>query len=269
MNADLLHLNTAGAGLSSAPVRAAILEHLELEARIGSYEAQELRQGALAGIYRDVAHLINAQASEIALAPGGSAGWNAAFYGLHLIPGDRILTTTVEYGGAVAAMRHRSRRDGIEVDVAPALPSGCVDLDRLETMIGERTRAICLTWIPTHTGLVEPAEAIGRIARRHGLAFILDASQALGQRPVDVVGLDCDILVASGRKFLGGPRGSGVLFVREGTDVAPSQVDHWIQNRCGKRQRRLTRPGPDVSNCGSDRRPFNSALGEPSSSRFR
>lgn len=230
MNAPILHLNTAGAGLPSDGVRAAIVGHLELEARLGPYEAAERRREPLARAYDDLAALIGAAPDEIALAPGGSAAWNAAFYGLPLVEGDRILTTAAEYGGGVAAMRHRCEREGLALDVAPAGPDGRVDADALEAMIGPRTRAVCLTWIPTHCGLVEPAEAVGRIARRRGLFYILDAAQALGQRPIDVAALGCDVLAASGRKFLGGPRGTGVLFVRRGAAIEPAQVDHWSRD---------------------------------------
>lgn len=176
----LIHLNTAGAALPPPPVRETIVRHLDLEGRIGPYEAAERGREALERVYLDTARLIGAAPDEIALAPGGSAAWNAAFYGLRLGPGDRVLTTSVEYGGAVAAIRHRAETHGVELDVAPAGPDGPVDLEILESLITPRTKVICLTWIPTHCGIVEPAEAIGAIARRHGLLFILDASQALG-----------------------------------------------------------------------------------------
>jgi selenocysteine lyase/cysteine desulfurase len=93
--------------------------------------------------------------------------------------------------------------------------TGHVSLAALEQMIDERTRVVALTHVPSHSGLVNPAEEVGRIANAAGVPFLLDACQSIGQMPLDVDALGCDILSAPGRKFLRGPRGTGLLYVRE------------------------------------------------------
>ena len=224
---ERIQLCACGAGIMPKPVLDAVIEHLHLEQSLGGYEAHAARSEALEGVYSDVAALINAQPQEIALVENATVAWCQAFYALDLKPGDRIISSDAEYAANYLAFLQREKRDGIVIDVAPALADGSVDTEALESLITERTALISLTWMPTNGGLVNPAEAVGKIAQRHGVPYLLDACQAVGQTPVDVQALGCDFLSATGRKFLRGPRGTGFLYVASHRIAAlePATID--------------------------------------------
>jgi len=210
-----VHFNNAGAALAPRPVTDAMVAFLRLEAEIGGYEAAELSHELLERPYHAVAKLIGAQRSEIALAESATRAWQMAFYSIPLSPGDRILTTFSEYPGNYVALLHRARQTGAEICIVPDDESGIVSLPALRQMLDDRVRLIALTHVPTNNGLVNPAAEVGALAREASVLYLLDAAQSAGQMDLDVGRLGCHMLVATGRKYLRGPRGTGFLYVRE------------------------------------------------------
>ena len=209
----LIHFNNAGSSLMPDPVYRAVLDHLALEQRIGGYDAEDDATPVLEDFYDAFAALLNCERSEIAYVENATRAWDMAFYSLPLKEGDRILTAEAEYVSNFLAFLHQARRRGLEVDVVPSDASGQLDVDAMERMVTPKTRLIAMTHVPTQGGLVNPAEEVGRIARRHGITYLLDACQSAGQIPLDVRKIGCDILSGTGRKFLRGPRGTGFLYV--------------------------------------------------------
>ncbi len=225
--ANRIHLNHAGAGLMPAPVIAAIKDHIDLEAAIGGYEAEAREATRLEGVYDSIARLIGAGRDEIALAENATVAWDLAFYALGFAPGDRILTARAEYAANYIAYLQVAKRTGAVIEVIPDDGDGVLDPAALEAMIDARVKLISITWIPTNGGLVNPAAEVGRVARAHGIPYLLDACQAVGQLPIDVAALGCDMLSATGRKFLRGPRATGFLYVRRATlaGLEPPMID--------------------------------------------
>ena len=225
--ASVVHFNHAGASLMPQRVIDAVVNHTLREGQIGGYEAADEQALRIDGVYDAISRLIGADRGEIGLIENATRAWDMAFYAIPFQPGDRILTAAAEYSSNVIAFLQVAKR-GVSVEVIPNDAYGQVDVDALKSMMDERVRLVAISHMPTNGGLVQPAEQIGAVVGEWPAIYMLDACQSVGQKPIDVTEIGCDVLSATSRKYLRGPRGAGFLYVRSNLiqDLEPPMLDN-------------------------------------------
>lgn len=222
---NVIHLNNAGSSLPPDIVLDTVFEYLEEEALVGGYELHAKRSDELNSTYKSIARFINAKADEIALMENATAAWRAAFHAIDWQDGDEIICNRSDYASNYLSYLHLPVK--VEVKVIPTNDSGDEDLVGLKSLINGKTKLVSITHMPTNSGHLAPAEEIGKICKENDVLFILDACQSVGQYPIDVDKIQCDMLSATGRKYLRAPRGTGFLYVRKSvlSKLTPQQID--------------------------------------------
>lgn len=179
-----------------------------------------------------VAALLNCRAAEIVFTSGGTESDNLALFGL-VQPGDHLITSSIEHH-AVLHAAEKLRERGAEVTFLPVSGDGVVNPQDLRRAIQDNTKLISIMMANNETGAIQPVSEIGRIAAEADIYFHTDAVQAAGKVPIDVQSLRCDLLSISGHK-MHAPQGTGVLYVRKGTQLEPLFFggSHERQRRAG------------------------------------
>jgi cysteine desulfurase/selenocysteine lyase len=217
--ATVCHLNNAGAALPGAATLATMVDHLRLESEQGGYEAAASVADRLGEVRHSAARLVGAGPDEVVLTGSDTQGWTKALWGLALgggiERGQVLLVDRLVYDSHYLGLMQVAELTGATIDVVPSTDDGTLSLPALAELLEPgRAALVALTHVGTHRGLVNPVARAGMQCRRAGVPYFLDACQSLGQLPVDVAEIGCDVATATGRKWLRGPRGTGVLFVR-------------------------------------------------------
>jgi selenocysteine lyase/cysteine desulfurase len=207
----MIHLNTAGAGLPSQATLDAMRAYLEQERAFGSYETEQCT-GGLTSVRTTLAGLLHAEVSDVALFDSGTRAWTTCVHALRRLPrGATVWTTPYEYAGNVLSLQNLCRRDDLHLQVIPLDAAGDLDVAWMSRHATPSLALVSVVHVPSGVGLRLPVEEIGRLLREEApnALYVVDACQSVGQLPVDVAAIGCDLLTAAGRKFLCGPRGTG------------------------------------------------------------
>jgi cysteine desulfurase len=179
-----------------------------------------------------VAGLFNCRPAEVVFTGGGTEGDNTAIFGL-VRSGDHIVTSAIEHHAVLNTCK-RLEQMGCEVTYVPVNGRGQIEPDDVRKALRPNTRLISIMMANNETGVRQPVEEIGKIAREADVFFHTDAVQAAGKVPIDVEKIGCDVLSISGHK-LHAPQGTGAMYIRKGTLIQPLLYggSHERQRRAG------------------------------------
>lgn len=214
-----IYLNTGGLGPSPVPVLAhyeAVTRKLQSTVDAGYALHAEAR--------RALASFLGASESEITFVRNTTEGNSVIAAGLALREGDEVIFESHAHPGGSLPWLNQAKLRGVRVKTfEPSLHSASDNLERLQALLGPRTRVIQVSHVTATTGLQMPVVDIARLAHERGIWFHVDGAQSAGMLPVDLHRLGCDSFATSGHKWLGGPRETGVLYIRadRNDEVAP------------------------------------------------
>jgi pyridoxal 5-phosphate dependent beta-lyase len=207
--AQVLHLDSAAAGRSSTATLRAAAAHAEREAEVGAYVAEAEVQPVLDAGRAGLARLLGVRPEGVAFVESASAALEALLVSWPLQPGDTVAVLPSEWGPNLAAFGHH----GLRLAELAVCGDGTLDLDRLQALLAASPPAfVHLTQVASHRCLIQPVAEAAALCRAAGVPLWVDAAQALGH--VETA-CGADVLYATSRKWLTGPRGVGVLAVSD------------------------------------------------------
>lgn len=221
-----MYLNNAGAAVTSDLTHKITIEHLQLEREVGAYEAANLVKPKINEFYKEAALSINANNDvDIAYVDSASRGWNLMIDGLTINEGDKILTLSSEFGTNLITLYKKAISCNATLEVLKCGYDGTVDINKIEELLKSGVNVIAISHAIAHGSIINPVYKIGELAKTYGATYIVDGCQSIGNIDVDIQKMSCDAFVATGRKWLRGPRGTGFIYVNESSNIKESQID--------------------------------------------
>ncbi|MEQ6167478.1 aminotransferase class V-fold PLP-dependent enzyme [Ekhidna sp. MALMAid0563] len=213
---DKIFLNSAGSSLSPKSVHEKIKQYLDLEEKEGGYKATEIMKLEIDDFYHQAALMLGCKPHNIAFAASATDAYVKALTSIDFKPNDVILTTDDDYASNFIQFISLAKRYQIKIERIKNLENGDLDLNDFREKTDKlNPKLVSVTHAPTNSGLVQDVRSIGQVCNQKGVLFLVDACQSVGQIAVDVNDIKCDYLAVTGRKFLRGPRGTGILYVSD------------------------------------------------------
>lgn len=194
---------------------AVMVDYLRLEQQIGGYEAAAEEAENLERFYQSAGRLVGGEPENIAFADSATRAWNTIIFSMELKPGEKIVTTTTEFGSNVVSLQSLAERSGAQLVILEVRDNGHIDIDEFTKHVDESLKLVAVSHAPAHCGSVLNVKQIGEKVKDCSAFFLLDACQTLGQFDVSVKAIGCDALVGTGRKWLRGPRGTGIIYAND------------------------------------------------------
>lgn len=223
---DYMYFNNAGAGLMSKGTYETLTNHMEIEMNVGAYKAAAIKSDAVNNFYLLAAKLLNAGSKdEIAFIDSASRGWNLIIYGLDIKESDVIVTLSSEYGTNLLTIYDIAKRTHCGIKVIQCDNEGNFSLDDVDQALQSGGTILAVSHVAAQGSIVNPVVELGILAQKYDAIYIVDGCQAVGQIKVDVQQINCCAYVTAGRKWLRGPRGTGILYVRRNAPIRTPQID--------------------------------------------
>lgn len=170
-----------------------------------------------------LAQLFNCKPDYVCFAPNSTGALNIALMGL-INPGDHVISTVTEHNSVLRPLYRLRAEHNVEVSFVGTNEVGRLKTEEFESFLKSNTKLIVVNHASNVTGNMADIAAIGKFAHKHGLLFVVDASQTAGVIPIDMEKDNIDVLCFTGHKSLMGPQGTGGLCIREGVDIRPWAV---------------------------------------------
>lgn len=265
LRTGIIYLDNAATTPTPEPVLDAMLEYYhEYSANVGRglHRATKRATSEFEAVREKIARVIGAKADEIAYTKNTTEAINIVAHGLDFKKGDKVITSLFEHHSNILPWQRLEQERGVELEIVGRSNECLLDPSDFEEAIDKRTRLITTHHVSNAMGSIQPVEEIGKIAREHGVIYLIDAAQSVGHIPVDVHKIGCDFLAAPGHKGLLGPKGTGFLYGREDriSQLKPLLVGGGIVEDVGPHSSKMLGP-PQVFDAGTPNIPGIIGLG--------
>ena len=222
---NFINFNNAGASLLEQSTKNEIFKYLNLETKISGYYVEQEKKKILDNFYLNAAKLLNCKPKEISFLQSTTYGWNLFINSLTTKKKSNVVIFDNEYGSNYISLINNN----FNVRVSKLKENGQVSFEDLREKIDKYTALVAVCHIASQCGNIIDVEKLGRFIKNinSNIIFLIDACQSAGHLKLNVKKNMCDALVCSGRKYLRGPRGTGLIFIKDSIqkNITPKIID--------------------------------------------